>query len=379
MQKKLLIYETTHYETLPALLELAIEQFDQITIYAASQDTYESCNHFPVFQQAKIKWFNQSKDQGNREFIKQLFHEMISGNYSHFLINSLDHNLLYFSLKLSGIEKKIHTVLTVHVIHDYTTARYNSLVNISESIAKKKLHRLIKNYRVLAPSMPAYMKSRLKKIEVEYIPGMFYQAFPETDFTQSPFRIVVPGNVEEKRREYESIPQVIKLMTGKLEKYHPIELVILGNNNNPYGKALEKNIRAALPPYISLIVFDRDVTFNTYSSYYSSAHIIWAPVRLHMESIRKVPEITGLSISAGLIVDFIHYARPTLVPSPIKFDQQLDPLFFRYAGPEDAAHQLLAFVNDPRLLQQRQTETRTICSAYTAQKFRTVFKQLMNL
>lgn len=379
MQKKLLIYETTHYETLPALVELAIEQFEQVTIYAASPDIVESCRHFPVFQNKKIKWVTKTKEQPNRAFIHQLFQELTQDNYSHFFINSLDHNLYYFSRKLSAVYRNIHTVLNVHTIHDYTSSSYSSVLNISESLAKKKLHRFIKYHRVLAPAMPAYLKSRLKNTEVEYIPGMFYSSFPATDFTQTPFRIVVPGTVEAKRREYEIIPTVIRLMGERLGKDQKIELAILGNGNTSFGKELEKKIREVMWSGISLITFDREVDYDTYSSYYSSAHLIWSPLRLNMESIRGVPEINGLSNSAGLIVDFVHYAHPTLIPSGIQFDDQLDPSFFRYTGPEEAAVQLSYFIHGPGILQQRQKEIMQVCSAYTVDKFRPAFKKLMNL
>jgi hypothetical protein len=379
MQNKLMIYETTHYETLPGLVELAVEQFEQVTIYAVSADIKESCGHFPLFQSNKIKWVEKANDQNNRSFIRQLFEELISGSYSHLFINSLDHNLFYFTQRLSRICKNIHTVLNVHTIHDYTSNRYNSILNISESLAKKKLHRLLKNYRVLAPAMPAYLKSRLKKIETEYIPGMFYRSFPVPDFQRSPFRIVVPGNVERKRREYELIPTVLEELKKRLDNSTKLELVILGNANSAFGKELEQNIRAVLSPSISLILFGRDVSYDTYSSYYSSAHIIWAPVRLHMESIRGVKEINGLSNSAGFIVDFIHYAHPSLIPSTIKFDEQLDRLFYHYSSPEEAAVQLMTFLNNPGVLEQRQHQIRSFCSSYTAGKFRDAFKRLMNL
>jgi hypothetical protein len=98
-----------------------------------------------------------------------------------------------------------------------------------------------------------------------------------------------------------------------------------------------------------------------------------------MESIRKVPEINGLSISAGFIVDFVHYAHPSLIPSAIKFDEQIDSLFTRYTDAEDAASQLLNFINNPALLQQKQHEIQDVCRNYTAEKFLDAFKRLMNL
>ena len=378
MQKKLLIYETTHYETLPALVELALEQFELISIYADSADVFDSCRYFTVCQSSKIKWITKPASTFNRAFIGQIFKDLSGNNYSHFFINSLDHNLYYFTQKLSGIYRNIHTVLNVHTIHDYTSSRYNSILNVSESLAKKKLHRIIKNCRVLAPAMPAYLKSRLPGLTVEYIPGMFYQYFPKPDYSKTPFRIVVPGTVEGKRREYDIIPTVVNLL-AKNNQGKQIELVILGNSNTAFGKKLEKEIREILPSNISLILFDKDVAYDTYSKYYASAHLIWAPVKLNMESIRGVPEINGLSNSAGLIVDFVHYGHPTLIPEGINFNDKLDPLFLRYTGPKNAADKISAIIQTPHVLASQQDNIQSVCSAYTADKFREAFKTLMNL
>jgi len=378
MQKKLLIYETTHYETLPALVELALEQFEAISIYADSADIYDSCRHFTACQSSNIKWITKPSSTSNLQFISQVFSDLESNNYSHFFVNSLDHNLYFFTRKLSRIYRNVHTVLNVHTIHDYTSSRYNSILNVSESLAKKKLHQIIKNCRVLAPAMPAYLKSRLPGLTVEYIPGMFYQPFPSPKFQETPFRIVVPGTVEEKRRDYEIIPTVVSLLAQK-NRDRSIELVILGNSNTAFGKKLEKDIREVLPATISLIRFDRDVAYDTYSKYYSSAHIIWAPVKLNMESIRGVPEINGLSNSAGLFVDFVHYAHPTLIPEVINFDDKLDPLFLRYTDPKDAADKIETFLHNPNILVSQQEKIQSVCTAYTADKFREAFKKLMAL
>lgn len=378
MQKKLLIYETTHYETLPALVELALEQFSAITIYADSADVYDSCRHFPACQSSQVNWVTRPKSISKREFIHHLFTDISRNNYSHFFINSLDHNLYYFTQKLSRIYRDVHTVLNIHTIHDYTSTRYNTILNISESLAKKKLHRIIKYHRVLAPAMPGYLRSRLPNITAEYIPGMFYYSFPVPRNIETPFRIVVPGTVEKKRRDYAIIPTVISLLAKEIPS-RPIELIILGNTNTAFGKELEKQIREVLTSNISLIIFDRDVAYDTYSAYYSSAHIIWAPVKLNMESIRGVPEINGLSNSAGLIVDFVHYAHPTLIPADIKFDDKLDQLFFRYTDPKDAAHKIASLIQAPEALVSAQEKIKSVCSAYTAGKFREAFKKLMNL
>ena len=378
MQKKLLIYETTHYETLPSLVELALEQFEKISIYADSTAIYDSCRHFPACQNNKIKWTTKGSSTSNRAFISQVFQELSGNNYTHFFINSLDHNLYYFTQKLSKIYRKVHTVLNVHTIHDYTSSRYNSLLNVSESLAKRKLHRIIKHCRVLAPAMPAYLKSKLPGLTVEYIPGMFYQRYPALNFREIPFRIVVPGTVEEKRRDYEIVPTVIKLL-AKIIPDQQIEFVILGNSNTAYGKRLEKEIREVLPGTFSLTLFDQDVAYDTYSKYYTTAYVIWSPVKLNMESIRGIPEINGLSNSAGLIVDFVHYAHPTLIPDGISFDDTLDPLFFLYTDPGDAAHKIEFLLRSPDALQSKQEKIQSVCAYYTADKFRGAFKKLMKL
>jgi hypothetical protein len=378
MQRKLLIYETTHYEALPGLVELSLDHFDEICIFAAHASVLDNCRHFDAFQNSNIKWVTKQPAESHRKFIKKLFGKLSSGSYSHLFINSLDNNLLYFALKLRR-HSNIHTVLNVHCIHDYTTFRYNTIISFSESIAKKILHSRVKYYRVLAPAMPAYLKSFLKDIEIEYIPGMFFNKTGKTDLSHKPFRIVVPGNIEKKRRHYEIIPAVVKILAKTLGSDQQTELVIMGNSNTVYGKELVENIKQAIiHSSLSLITFDKDVSYDVYSRYYYS-HIIWSPIRLKMQSLRGIEEINGLSNSAGFIVDFVHYAQPSLIPSMISFSKEFDPLFFTYSTADEAALMLNTFVNDIDILQQRKKNIELIISNYNSNKFRTVFLRLMKL
>ena len=378
MQRKLLIYETTHYETLPGLVELSLDHFDEICIFAANPSILDDCNHFSAFQNSHIRWEIKQPSESHRKFIKKLFRELSAGAYSHFFINSLDNNLLYFAWLLRN-HPGVHTVLNVHCIHDYTTFRYHSIVSFSESIAKKILHPRINFYRVLAPAMPAHLKSFLKNIEVEYIPGMFFHAARKTDFSHKPFQIVVPGNIEKKRRHYEIVPAVAQTLAKTLKSDQQVELVIMGNSNTAYGKALIHAIKhAILDSPVSLITFDRVVPYSIYSRYYSSS-VIWSPIRLKMQSIRGIEEINGLSNSAGFIVDFVHYGQPGLIPSEIHFSKEFDPLFFTYSTPDEAAAMLSTFINNKDILLQRKKSIETICSAYTSNKFRDTFVRLMKL
>ncbi len=378
MQKNILIYETDHYETLPGLVELAVEHFEQICIFAANPSIVEDCKHFSVFQNENIKWVTKRPEESHRLFIKKLFKELAARTYSHFFINSLDNNLLYFAWKLRK-HPAVHTVLNVHCLHDYTTFSYDNIVLFSESFAKKILHRHIKYYRVLAPAMPGYFRSLMKNIEVEYIPGLFFNRKGETDFSTKPFKIVIPGNIEMKRRHYEIIPVVARTLAEKLSDDHKVELILMGNSNTAYGTELVQNIKKAIEnSSVSLVTFNSEVPYEIYSRHYYS-HITWSPIRLKMQSIRGVEEINGLSNSAGFIVDFIHYAQPSLIPSDISFSKELDPLFFTYATPEEASNILISFINDINILQRRKELLAAVCSHYDSNKFREAFTRLMNL
>ena len=379
MKKKLLIYETTHYETLPALIELSLEKFEEITIFAATPSIQVDDNYFPVFHNKNIKWHTKAAAQSHRHFLKELFKEL-QKDYSHFFINSLDNNLLYAAIKLSLFKKKIHVVLNVHCIHDYVKFRYHTFISATESIAKKILHRRIRHYRVLAPAMPVHLKSFLSAIEVEYVPGLFFRQFERIDFSKSPFQIVVPGAVEKKRRIYESLPAILRELGRLLSPGQKIELVLLGNSNTPYGQHVRTGIRSVIAGLsITLITFDNEVGYKTFSSYYANAHIVWSPIRRNTKSIRGEDEINGLSNSAGLIVDFPHYARPALIPADISFSAGIDNILFRYATPDEAVSFLHNFINNYKILEEQKKQIEDLCSGYTVSQFRTAFNRVMKL
>ena len=95
MPSGLVIYETTHHETLPALLDLASMYFENIAVFLREM-TYQNISSIrPEEQWQKTAFFRQAETVSNRAFIREAVKFAGNGRYTHFHISTLDNNLLY--------------------------------------------------------------------------------------------------------------------------------------------------------------------------------------------------------------------------------------------------------------------------------------------
>ncbi len=94
----LLIYETTHHETLPAMLDLALEYFDNVYVYL-KESSYENLTgvNSPEAIWPKTRFFIQEPGRPNLSFIRECFSTLQLKKIGHLHISTLDNNLLYIA------------------------------------------------------------------------------------------------------------------------------------------------------------------------------------------------------------------------------------------------------------------------------------------
>src|SRR5882672_11209659 len=103
---KLVIYETTHHETLPSILDLSEVYFKYVAVFL-KETTYQNlCSDAaPEHQWPHTIFFRQAENYPNRNFIRDAVEHFKNNNCSHFHISTLDNNLFYFAWLINGLKK----------------------------------------------------------------------------------------------------------------------------------------------------------------------------------------------------------------------------------------------------------------------------------
>ncbi|HZK63682.1 MAG TPA: hypothetical protein VFC34_06025, partial [Puia sp.] len=202
MPARLLIYETTHHETLPAILDLAALYFEKVTVFLREM-TYQNICRTP----GEIKWKNtvfvrQSATVSNRIFIRDALHFARRNGITHFHISTLDNNMLYFAMGLVRLPE-LYISLSIHAVNEYRKYKARNLRDLTESLAKLFFHRRVGHYRVLSPGMIDIFHQNFPGTSCQFIPSRFFAA-PQAGIREKKdyLKIVIPGTVDPNRRDY---------------------------------------------------------------------------------------------------------------------------------------------------------------------------------
>lgn len=379
LERKLVIYETTHFENLSALLELSEGYFSEITVFIpASYLGYCRQILSPLLLRTKINWVLQN-EEGNRPFIRKFFRHISHNSYTHLHVGTLENNLLVFSCYLLMC-RRMQISMTIHSINEFNSYSLLSLRGITESLAKKLLLLKVQHYRVLAPQMAARFKSLFPQTQVCFIPGNFFRMKNETKRSNTPFTIVIPGTVQHKRRDYTLVIQFLTNFISKLTEHAAIHLILAGNADNPDGKEIIRKLQSLSDyPGFQLSFFLHPVDQQEYEMLYRKADIIWAPVVVQTNSIRGVTEISGVTHSPGFITDQIHFGKPAIIPRELQVPEQLVEGNWRYENENELWDILEPLLLNKNLLKEAIQKMNVACSYFKKENFVEDFKNLMEL
>jgi hypothetical protein len=119
-------------------------------------------------------------------------------------------------------------------------------------------------------------------------------------------RVVIPGNVDQRRRNYKRIFNKIKYFHGNYT------FSFLGRAE---GRELDKlkRVSQSLPDHINIEYYDSRVSNEEFEQKMQAAEVLWCPIQKETKFF-SIPEIYGKTKMSGNIGDAIKYAKPAIFP-----------------------------------------------------------------
>jgi hypothetical protein len=371
-EKRIVIYETTHHENLPALLDLCEARFTQTAVFLKAV-SYQNLTGqgSPEQRWPQTDFFIQTTGCSNRRFIRGLFQFLRRHGYTHLHLATLDNNLMVFALHLAAIGP-VHVSLTVHEINEYFHRSFRSLRDCTESIAKAFLHRQIGHYQVFLPAMTDRLRQHLPAATVVFLPSRFYSGHHPPP-PALPFKIVIPGTLDPNRRKYDHVIETLALPPLPTTS---VELILLGDASTDAGAAILSSFRALAGPGLVLRTFKGYVAENTYEQELACAHLIWSPLNMDKKSSRNSRETYGLTTASGLTADILLNNIPALVPAEFTGPQPFSTAIYPYRSPEEAKDIILRLLTDPVGYASIRNNIHHAFAYFSKENFNTAFEAL---
>ena len=255
-------------------------------------------------------------------------------------INTASDN--YWQLaRICGRLDSSKVVLMLHSIEAYFSPRLQfNLRRIVRVTGKWLLRRTIRQYAVQSRALlPALRRYLPPGCPVYWIPGCILPNGPEPS-TPAPFplHLVVAGSIDERRRRYADVEQLIDL----LEKgTRPYRISLLGKPANAEMRQWVDQLRTRTRINVEVAFFDdRLIEQEEYDRVLASAHFIFHPSPSQAVLEDGAVETYGLTVQSGVFADAVRHALPLWVPATLPFDAAVEPMRWSYTSIPQLAQQL---------------------------------------
>ncbi|RZM07802.1 MAG: hypothetical protein EOO88_51175, partial [Pedobacter sp.] len=291
---------------------------------------------------SRYEWVVKNDDESNRQFIFRMMTFLKSHPFDIIFASTIEDN---FVLYARGFKKLISAkkILTLHMVNAY--ADFQSALSLRRWVrnhGKRMLLKTVDALNVISEPQSKYLAERIQtQLPIHLIPGGHFE---ETNFhpvqynKTEPIRIIVPGSVDARRRDYGSVLELLQLAK---EERVSISITLLGGFSTAYGAGVMQQCQEWLKTNNNLFTFEEaHLDQPLFDDTIRNAHFIWMPLQNKTMISDGVTEMYGISICSGNVGDIIRHAKPFFAPSFLQMDKALERAALRY----DSVIDILSFI-----------------------------------
>ena len=363
------IFETTHFEGAYPVIKCFDNGENEITVFCY-EESYRQFQHLFEGEMERFQWVIKKETDSKYKFIYRIYKETKARKIDLLYLNTISDNFIFYAWMISWL-KHVRVVLTIHSINNFFWKLPNLSVRaIVRSIGKKRLISQVKEFNVVAITLVDYLRSKLPKGKTIYtVPGAVYTGRKSaTDSTDQKIRkIVVPGVVDERRRNYSHVIKLAELMN---EAGLPITIVLLGGLSQEFGQRVKEMIQNS--PGKSKLNFypDKVVDQPEFDSEMDDADIVLLPATIQTYILDGIYEEYGVTQSTGTLFDIVKHAKPFIASRNLRVDPFLENSCLRYDSPEEILEIIQALEESPEVWQALKEKAIQASTNYTIEAVR---------
>lgn len=292
-------------------------------------------------------------NKGINSFLKRV-EKICNEKIDLLLINTLQLSVFYLP-RFIGFHPRSKTIMTVHTANAWLKPKpvFNPRkliriidTNLSSFIASKFILPRFDAINVIYPPIKNYIleeTSYNKKIFT--LPFNFFDETRKVDKKENKkIQFVVPGQIEEHRREYEVVIDAFeKLFNNFNEKF---DLYLLGYPVGSYGKQILKRCKRMKKKGYNVFTFDTFVPEEKYDEIISNSDFIISPIRIKTRGMGEIQEIYGVTKGSAVVFEAIQYAKPLVVPHKFNVIKELKSSTLKYTDSKNLEKMLTEFIKN---------------------------------
>lgn len=370
-----LIFEMDHFEVAYPLVRMSLDAG-----YTVTALIYPSCKE-PLFYMlgndaAKVQWIIKKPSQSKREFIKEITRQANLLKPARIFINTVADNHIFFAKAIQQLSV-YQPIITLHNTRSFFEHKYTANIRrLVRIFGKKQIIRHATEIAILSHSMLPYVESHLPKAKKIYIlPGSLYEGvikdIPSIALT---CKIAVPGSIDPRRRNYNDLFSLVRLLESKKIR---AEIILLGAPHGTEGMEIISKARQWQGVYCKLVLHcGQIISQQEYDFTIQNCHFLLALQHSHFVADDNIEETYGSTITSGNIFDAIRNATPVLHPAHIPIDKRLQPMCVVYNPIEQLGDIIKEFQQQPINYDDLLQATYNCVQGFTSKAQRAFLKEL---
>ncbi len=274
-------------------------------------------------------------------------------------INTIQTSLIdvphYFRFK-----PKCKKIVTVHMVNHWFKARFGfNIKNIFRSLdatisiylIRYKILPSMNGINVIYPPMKNFILKNTKfKKPIFTLPFNFYDK--KTTFnikrTDEKFRIVIPGLIEEYRRDYNLAISIVEKLYDKYK--NKIIIDFLGKPVGQPGKNIIEKCKKLKNKGYNIIFSEEFISEEEYNERMIKSDIIFSPLRVVTKRDTGITETYGITEGSALPFEAIQYKKPLIIPKDFTVIDELKTSTLTYKTQKDLEGIFLELITNKGLL-----------------------------
>ena len=363
---KVAIFETEHFEGAFPVIKLFDIPGNEITVYT-SPETHKRFLDLFGDNSRRYHW---AILPGKKKvpFFTSLYKQLKKNRPDLLYINTISNNHLLYAAVLQLLHLN-RTVLTVHDINCLFDSQPS--LNFRKAMihsGKKRLVKRINEFNVVADTMTPYLQTKTNGKKSHNIPGAVFEHRYSPQLLNGPIRIVVPGSLDKRRRNYEQVFELARLAG---ENRLNVQIVLLGGYMDNEGKSIVEQADVLKSEFCRVICYHSPlVEQSEFDRQMDAAHFVFIPSVIHTHICGDIPETYGITKSSGNIFDVIKHAKPFIIPDQLTISADLQTSCFRYKAIPDIIDFLKHMISAPADYDIWQVKALENSKNYTIEKVR---------
>jgi len=259
-----------------------------------------------------------------------------------------------------GFKPKTKMILTVHTTNHWLKAKFtfNSKnlfrtvdTNLSLIFIRKIILPKFDAINVIYPPIKNYiLKNTDYKKEIFTIPFNFFDKSKKISniSNDNKIRFVIPGIIEDHRRDYKASLDVFEKLFKKFSK--KISLYIVGRPIGAYGEEIIERCEKLKKKGYEVVCSKKFVSEKKYNENLTKCDIIFSPITVRKKGSTGIEEIYGTTEGSALPFEAIQYAKPLIAPKEFNIINELKSSSISYDNLDELEQLLTSIITDKKKL-----------------------------